>query len=163
MTLLVHNLAPDDGGSTSKLSPDGVIHYTLPAPPGRWLNIREGVTFVVNPGPEDLDLPHPCAAGIVGGSLPEEQLGPGCSRPCPAGKLCPPVTTTPEPCIPGMYCPRNTPFAIPCTAGRYSNSTSLASLSGCDTCPAGRWCGPGTPVPETCPAGRFGGTTGQTN
>jgi hypothetical protein len=79
-TLLKLNTAPDGNGSSIYLS-DGRVQYTLPAPPGRWLNIRQGLTFHLDPGAEELDFPYACSAGVVGGDSAEEQSGPGCSRP----------------------------------------------------------------------------------
>eukprot|EP00966_Prymnesium_polylepis_P284706 6577735-Prymnesium_polylepis.2 len=83
-TLFEQNVAPDGNGSTAYLSHSSSLEYTLPAPPGRWLNVRQGMTFRLDRAVEDLDLPYICAAGVVGGVVPEEQLGPGCSRLCPA-------------------------------------------------------------------------------
>ena len=80
-TLLESNSAPDGGGSSISLSPDGTLQYTLPAPAGRWLNIRQGLTFQLDPGSEELDFPFACSPGVIGGALPEEQTGPGCSKP----------------------------------------------------------------------------------
>ena len=80
-TLFQWNSAPDGGGGSIHLAKNGTLQYTLPAPPGRWLNIRQGITFVLDPGAEDLDFPYSCSAGVVGGALHEEQVGPGCSRP----------------------------------------------------------------------------------
>eukprot|EP00966_Prymnesium_polylepis_P033409 776697-Prymnesium_polylepis.1 len=58
-----------------------MVRYTLPAPPGRWLNIRQGLTMTLGPGTaEDLDLPYPCPAGVVGGASPHDQSGPGCAK-----------------------------------------------------------------------------------
>ena len=62
------------------LSPAGALDYTLPAPPGRWLFVRQGKTFQLDPGATGPDFPYACPAGVVGGSLPEEQSGPQCSR-----------------------------------------------------------------------------------
>jgi hypothetical protein len=80
-TFFEHNSAPDRAGSSVYLSSRGSLQYTLPAPPGRWLNVRQGVIFKLPPGAEDLSFPYACAAGTVGGTNPEEQSGPGCSRP----------------------------------------------------------------------------------
>jgi hypothetical protein len=80
-TLLAHNSAPDGGGSAIHLAMAASLRYTLPAPPGRWLSIRHGLTFDLDSGVEDLDFPYACSGGVVGGSAPEEQMGPGCSRP----------------------------------------------------------------------------------
>ena len=80
-TRFVGNVAPRGGGSSFYLSITSTLQYRLPAPPGHWLNIRQGDTLEMNAGAEDLDFPYPCGAGVVGGFAPEEQLGPGCSRP----------------------------------------------------------------------------------
>eukprot|EP00966_Prymnesium_polylepis_P168637 3899521-Prymnesium_polylepis.1 len=126
MTLLEANSAPDGSGSSIYLGPTSTLLYTLPAPPGRWLNIRQGVTFSLDAGAEDLDLPYACSAGVIGGSLAEDQSGPGCSRTwcaapsttslprcaqadgfllccSPAGSLCPAATTQPLPCPQGTF------------------------------------------------------------
>ena len=161
-TLLERNVAPEASGSSIYLAgSSGTLEYTLPAPPGRWLNIRQGLTFELGPGAEDLDFPYACAAGVVGGTSPEEQLGPGCSRPCPAGRLCPPATTQPQPCTRGSYCPRGTPTAIPCPAGSYGDSDSLESEAGCQVCPVGFACSSGAVAPEPCAAGRYGSSPRQ--
>eukprot|EP00966_Prymnesium_polylepis_P177455 4109576-Prymnesium_polylepis.1 len=79
-----HNFAPDGGGSSMYLALNGKLEYTLPAPPGRWLSIRQqGIrTMQFEEGTiEDLDFPYSCPAGVVGSSSPADQLGPGCSRP----------------------------------------------------------------------------------
>jgi hypothetical protein len=79
-TLFEHNSAPDGKGGSVHLGSVGTVQYTLPAPPGRWLNMRQGLTLLLKPGTaEDLDLPYPCPAGVVGGSSPDEQSGPGCA------------------------------------------------------------------------------------
>lgn len=80
-TLLERNSAPDGGGGSVYLSPAAELEYTLPAPPGRWLNIRQGITFQLELVVEDLDFPYACSAGVVGGPSVEDQMGPGCSGP----------------------------------------------------------------------------------
>ena len=80
-TLLENNAAPDGRGSSIYLSTTSSLQYTLPAPPGHWLIIRQGDTLQMSPGAEDTDFPYSCSAGVVGGTVPEEQLGPGCARP----------------------------------------------------------------------------------
>eukprot|EP00966_Prymnesium_polylepis_P003840 87402-Prymnesium_polylepis.2 len=81
-TLFLRNSAPDGGGGSIHLSESSTLHYRLPAPPGRWLSITQGVTWNFPLGAvEDLDFPYACPAGVVGGSYRNEQLGPGCSRP----------------------------------------------------------------------------------
>jgi hypothetical protein len=57
-TLLARNSAPRGSGRTIHLAAPGVLRYTLPAPPGRWLNIRQGIVFPLDPGAEELDLPY---------------------------------------------------------------------------------------------------------
>lgn len=59
---------------------NGSIHYTLPAPPGRWVNVRQGNTFF-GLETEELDFPFACSPGVVGGSTPEVQKAPGCWKP----------------------------------------------------------------------------------
>ena len=159
-SLFERNVAPEGNGSAMHLS-SGTIEYTLPAPPGRWLNIRQGLTFQLKQGAEDLDFPYACSAGTVSGMSPGEQSGPGCSRPCPAGKFCEPATMQPQPCRRGFYCPRATPIPIACPSGRYSHATDLASEAGCEICPRGAWCALGASTPEPCAPGRFGATPGQ--
>ena len=78
-TRFERNTAPDRQGASIYLDSAGKLQYTLPAPPGRWLNIRQGVTFHLDAGPVDVDFPFACSAGLVGGVLAEEQSGPGCS------------------------------------------------------------------------------------
>ena len=80
-TLLEGNVAPDGLGSSIYLSSTASLVYRLPAPPGRWLNVRKGVTYQLDPGAEDLAFPYACTPGVVGGALVEQQMGPGCSRP----------------------------------------------------------------------------------
>jgi hypothetical protein len=80
-TLFERNVAPEGWGSSFYLSENGTLQYTLPAPPGRWLTIRQDITLKLDMGFEDLEFPYPCSAGIIGGIVPEEQMGPGCSRP----------------------------------------------------------------------------------
>ena len=77
-TLIERNEARDGFGISIHLVAPGRLTYTLPAPPGRWLNMKQGATFVLDPGPEDLDFPYACSPGVVGGSLPQYQKGPGC-------------------------------------------------------------------------------------
>jgi hypothetical protein len=79
-TIFERNSAPEGQGSTISLSGDGTLHYTLLAPPGRWLNIQSGLTFELTLRSEDLDFPYACSAGVVGSALAEEQMGPGCSK-----------------------------------------------------------------------------------
>ena len=79
-TLFERNSAPDGGGGSIQVS-RGAVRYSLPAPPGRWLSIRQGFTLELQAGSaEDLDFPYVCPAGVVGGSSPWEQVGPACSR-----------------------------------------------------------------------------------
>ena len=81
MTLLEQNVAPDGEGSSIHLASSGSLQYTLPTPPAHYLFIRQGDTFELKPGAEDAAFPYLCPAGVVGGTSPEEQSGPGCSRP----------------------------------------------------------------------------------
>jgi hypothetical protein len=81
MTLLDQNTAPNGHGSSIYLASSGSLRYTLPTLPARYLFIRQGDTFELRPGAEDASFPYACPAGVVGGSLPEEQSGPACSRP----------------------------------------------------------------------------------
>ena len=78
-TLFERNAAASSGGSI-QLSPAAKVEYTLPAPPGRWLFVRQGVSFQLDPGSENSDFPYACPAGIVGGTSVAEQTGPQCSR-----------------------------------------------------------------------------------
>ena len=80
-TLFERNYASDGSGSSMYISHDATVEYTLPAPPGRWLSIRQGHTLLLDQGAEDLDLPYACSAGVIGGTSPIEQSGPGCSSP----------------------------------------------------------------------------------
>ena len=75
-TVLADNVALS--GSSIYLN-GGAVEYTLPAPPGRWLFIRQGLTFALEQGPENSDFPFSCPAGVVGGVTPVEQSGPQCS------------------------------------------------------------------------------------
>ena len=77
-TLLRSNDAPT--GASIHLSEAGSVLYTLPAPPGRWLFVRQGRTFELKSGFENSNFPYACPAGVVGGPTPEEQSGPQCSR-----------------------------------------------------------------------------------
>ena len=78
-TLFERNSADSKVGETIYLSPAGSVEYTLPAPPGRWLFIRQGTKYNLDPGSENSDFPYACPAGVVGGNKPEEQSGPQCS------------------------------------------------------------------------------------
>ena len=162
-TLLEHNTAPNGQGSSIYLTAQSSLRYTLPAPPARYLFIRQGETFELKPGAEDSAFPYLCPAGVVGGTSPGEQSGPGCSASCPAGSLCGPATVQPARCNRGHYCPRGTAVAIPCEAGRFSNSSSLASEEGCDECYLGHWCSQGSERAQPCKAGRYGASMGQTD
>eukprot|EP00966_Prymnesium_polylepis_P206506 4784607-Prymnesium_polylepis.1 len=79
-TLLEQNTAPDGQGSSIYLASSGSLQYTLPAPPARYLFIRQGDTFELNTGAEDAAFPYLCPAGVIGGMSPEEQSGPACAR-----------------------------------------------------------------------------------
>lgn len=39
---------------------DSVVVYTLPAPPGRWLFVRDGISSQLDEGAEDSDFPYAC-------------------------------------------------------------------------------------------------------
>ena len=150
------------GGGSILLSSNGTVEYTLPAPPGRWLFIRQGASFSIEPGTTvDSEFPFYCPAGVVGGTSAREQSGPGCSRQCDAGSLCPPGTTRPLSCPRGYFCPQGTTREVPCDSGTFSTSSSLKAASECDICTLGHFCPPGTSEPEPCAAGRFGATPGQ--
>ena len=79
-TLFVRNSAGGKGGESISLSPEGSVDYTLPAPPGRWLFIQQGVTFNLDSGGEYSEFPYACPAGVVGGPTPKDQSGPQCSK-----------------------------------------------------------------------------------
>jgi hypothetical protein len=111
----------------------------------------------------DGSFSYACSAGVVGGASPTEQSGPGCSRPCPAGRVCPGKTTSPELCPRGAYCPFGSVFPFECPRGRFSQSTSLESEAGCMVCPIGSWCGVGSASPKLCVEGRFGAMPAQTS
>ena len=81
MTLLEDNSAPDGHGSSIYLAAGSALQYSLPTPPARYLFIRQGDTFELKPGAEDAAFPYLCPAGVIGGTSPEEQSGPACSRP----------------------------------------------------------------------------------
>eukprot|EP00966_Prymnesium_polylepis_P039034 905938-Prymnesium_polylepis.1 len=67
-------------GRTIYLEVAGELEYALPAPPGRWLFVRQSITFQMAPGPEDSgEFPFAWPAGVIGGSTPVEQSGPQCS------------------------------------------------------------------------------------
>eukprot|EP00966_Prymnesium_polylepis_P005565 127388-Prymnesium_polylepis.1 len=74
-------MAPSGGGSSMLLSSNSTIEYTLPAPPGRWLFVRQGLSFQVENGPVDSDFPFACPAGVIGGSSSTSQSSPGCAGP----------------------------------------------------------------------------------
>ena len=71
----------DSSGGVIRVSPNCTLRYTLPAPPGRWLNIRQGDSLQLDPGTIDLDFPFACPAGVVGCYSAEEQSSPSCSIP----------------------------------------------------------------------------------
>jgi hypothetical protein len=79
-TMLISNSADSKVGESIYLSQAGLVDYTLPAPPGRWLFIRQGTTFHLGSGGEDSDFPYDCPAGVVGGPTPEDQSGPQCAE-----------------------------------------------------------------------------------
>eukprot|EP00966_Prymnesium_polylepis_P182093 4218141-Prymnesium_polylepis.2 len=161
-TLFRDNSASDGSGPSIHLSQTGTIEYTLPAPPGRWLFVRTGDTFQLDPGGQD-DFPFACPSGVVGSSSAQEQKGPQCSGPCPEGRFCPTATIHPQPCARGFFCPSGTPVAISCPPGSFSNSDSLGSAMGCKVCPRGFWCSLGTSVPAPCASGRYGAAPRQTS
>jgi hypothetical protein len=80
-TFFERNIAQSNVGGTIHLDPAASMTYTLPAPPGRWLSVRQGTSFELTPGAVNSDFPYACPAGVVGGPTPEEQSGPQCSRP----------------------------------------------------------------------------------
>ena len=81
-TLLKGNSAPHGQGSSIYLSATGTrLQYTLPAPAGYWLNLHQGLTFVLEAGAEDSEsFPYPCPAGRVGGTSANEQSTQQCAR-----------------------------------------------------------------------------------
>jgi hypothetical protein len=80
-TFFERDSADSSGDGVIHVSANGTVTYTLPAPPGRWLNIRRGDSLQLDPGTIDLDFPLACPAGVVGGYSAEEQSSPSCSRP----------------------------------------------------------------------------------
>eukprot|EP00966_Prymnesium_polylepis_P059249 1373529-Prymnesium_polylepis.1 len=154
-TAFVHNVALLVGGS-SILFLSGTLQYTLPTPPGRWLSIRQGVVLHLESGPEDLDFPYACPAGVVGGSTFVEMSRQQCSRPwcdvvettcgathshtlaclclSPSGHYCPSATIEPTPCEPGEYQPES--GAVECRDCKAGQS-SIAAAAECTVCTAG--------------------------
>eukprot|EP00966_Prymnesium_polylepis_P237025 5481723-Prymnesium_polylepis.3 len=61
-TLFERNSADSKVGETIHLSQSGSVGYTLPAPPGRWLFVRQGTTFNLDSGGENFDFPYACNA-----------------------------------------------------------------------------------------------------
>eukprot|EP00966_Prymnesium_polylepis_P284972 6583585-Prymnesium_polylepis.2 len=78
--LFDQNSAPDGNGSSFYLASSGSMQYTLPTPPARYLFIRQGDTFELSAGGVDAAFPYVCPPGVIGGTSPEEQSGPACSR-----------------------------------------------------------------------------------
>eukprot|EP00966_Prymnesium_polylepis_P061918 1436653-Prymnesium_polylepis.1 len=101
-TFFERNIAGGSGSSINLVFP-GTLDYTFPAPPGRYLFVRTGNTFLLADGAEDSDFPYPCPAGIIGGFNADVQRSPACSRPCDGGRYCPPATTQSQPCPVGYY------------------------------------------------------------
>ena len=157
-TRLEANSAPSNAGSSIYLSSAGSLNYALPAPPGRWLFLRQGSTFELEPGAEDGDFPYVCPAGVVGGdgTAPADQSSSGCKEMCPSDRLCPLATVQPMACPLGHFCPAGAAAAVACPAGTCSASDHLDSMEGCATCPLGQWCPFGASEPQPCSAGRFG-------
>ena len=103
-----------------------------------YLYITSGDTHYLLPGEISIDYPFECPGGVWGDSfLLQEQSGPWCSGPCPAGKACSGGTHIPVPCRPGRYCLAGSKAGKACPAGRWSNSTGLETSLSCDVCPAG--------------------------
>jgi hypothetical protein len=73
-TLFDQNSVADGAGSSIYLSSLGELRYTLPAPPGRWLIIRQGSTYESTSGAEELDFPFACREWLR--FEPPPRLGP---------------------------------------------------------------------------------------
>ena len=102
VTLFEANAA--EQGSSIRVSSNGLLEYTLPAPSGRYVSIRYDLTYRLDPDEdENLDFPYACPDGTVGSSDPKYQRGQGCESLCPAGRLCGRATTVPAPCPRGHY------------------------------------------------------------
>ena len=153
-TVFANNSAPTDGGMSIFLSMNGTVQYTLPTPPGHWLNIPTGISKELEPGAEEsIDFPYLCPAGVVGSTKIEEMKAPSCKEPCPAGSLCRAGASTSQPCPQGHYCPRGTPAAVACPGGTYSGLTGQTTLKACLSCPPGHYCPAGSPTPKQCGIG----------
>ena len=86
-TIFESNIASAGQGNSIELAEGGALSYALPAPSGRWVLVPSGNVSSVGSGAIDADYPYACAAGVVGGSAPNEQSGPQCRGPCPAGAI----------------------------------------------------------------------------
>ena len=136
------------------MAPQSTLVYTLPTPPGRWLNVQAGDTLTFTSGADDVtEFPYLCPAGVVGGVSGPEQSSPLCKEPCPAGQYCSAATTQPVPCPLGSFCPLGTPAAIVCPLGSYAMSNGLSREDQCRACKPGHWCNAGASNP--CPKDTF--------
>ena len=114
-SLLVGNTAASGvGGAVHRVSAASTLRYTLPAPPGRWVESFPHSTVELLANSEELnqDYPNPCAPGLVGSDrVWTEQASAACSGRCPAGFKCPIATAQPVPCEAGTFCLEGSPVA----------------------------------------------------
>ena len=114
-TFLRSNTAASGVGSTvHRISPSSRLVYTLPAPPGRWIESlpRSSTEPLREVSELNRDYPNPCAPGLVGyDGVDAGQSSAACSGSCPAGFECPGATTQPAPCEPGYFCVEGSPVA----------------------------------------------------
>ncbi|KAL3893422.1 MAG: hypothetical protein SGPRY_014245, partial [Prymnesium sp.] len=107
---------------------------------------------------EEESFPYACGLGVLGSSDPALQQSATCAGLCPAGFICPTLSTSvPLPCAAGSFCPNGSVVPLPCAAGFFSNASNLRSSLECTPCPAGSSCVTQSVRPEPCPPGAFSG------
>ena len=158
-TLFLENSCPPGQGSSILLMDTGAptLRYTLPTPAGRWALAPRGLVSEISPGAIDGDFPYACAAGVLGGSAPEQMQGPQCNGPCPEGHYCPSTELVPHLCEEGSFCPLGSALPQNCKKGRYSNASGVSAASQCQLCIQGFSCTSGAPYPKSCKSGTFSG------
>ena len=111
------------------------------------------------------NFPYNCSPGVYGavnsGSSDDDQSGPSCTAPCPAGFKCASGTVIPVACGPGTHCVEGSPVETPCASGSYSNATRRSSQAQCNVCPPGSSCSVGVIEPTACAPGTYAAEAGK--
>jgi len=132
-TIFENNTATQAHGSSINLL-NGFVQYELPAPPGRYLELRDGSTYPLNLGPENDDFPYACPKGTYGGVEVADQRSARCKGECPQGHFCPRATTEPQPCPASFYQPSSgAQECQPCLTGQ----SSIKGSPECTMCAEG--------------------------